>query len=74
MEFVGLPEKQGGRVEDGSGENETDRGEVMSERNEFNDQPSVDDAQEDRSCHIRVKNQRIESVFYWWIRLGWRRR
>lgn len=44
MKFVGLPEKQSGGVEDGGGEDETDWREVMGEGNEFDDQPSVDDA------------------------------
>ena len=41
MKFVGLPEKQRGRVEDGCREDKTDLGEVMGKRNEFDDQPSV---------------------------------
>ena len=71
MEFVGLPEKQRGRAEDGGGEDETNLREIIGERNEFDDQPSMDDAQEDRPCHIRVENHRVKGVFYRRVRLGW---
>ena len=74
MKFVGLPKKQRGGAEDGCGEDETDWREVVGEGNEFDDQPSVDDAQKDRPCYIRVKNYGIEGMFHWGIRLGrWRR-
>ena len=73
MEFVGLPEKQGGGAENRCREDETDWREVVGEGNKFDDQPGVDDAQEDRPCYIRVKNHRIESVLHWRIRLGRRR-
>ena len=44
MKFVGLPEKQRRGGEDGGREDETNWRKVMGERNEFYDQPSVNDA------------------------------
>ena len=44
----------------------------MSERNEFDDQPSMYDAQEDCPCGIGVENDRVESVFHRRVSRGWK--